>query len=229
MWSCASKLMAPCKSSGFMCGKSSSLTTTFWLETPTVTERALERMRVPELPDLGGQQIVVGDLPIDDDPGRQPMISDVLQDVAPTGAGELDGLDGPAVYVDSDGPRPPEPPETPHLRLAPGPDAKDPCMPAAINALPGDVPERAHLRISPHGGLALDAGVGPEDDPGTDPSPSTLPPHRRRSKSQPPPPRPGPQQNQDPGNSGSPLWHQDAPQPRHATTQPPPIVATPER
>src|SRR5687768_5619636 len=56
---------------------------------------------------------------------------------------------------------------------SPRPDRKTPAWRARSTSLPGDVPERAHHSISPHRGLALDAGVGPEDDPGTDPSPST--------------------------------------------------------
>jgi hypothetical protein len=36
------------------------------------------------------------------------VIADMLQGVPAAGAGDLDGLDGPAVYVEADGPCPPE-------------------------------------------------------------------------------------------------------------------------
>jgi hypothetical protein len=38
----------------------------------------------------------------------------MLQGVSAAGAGDLDGLDGPAVYVEADGLRPPEARQTRH-------------------------------------------------------------------------------------------------------------------
>src|SRR5215217_5607828 len=69
---------------------------------------AVERMGIPELPDLGGQEVVVGDLSIENRPWRKPVIADMLQGVPAAGTGDLDGLDGPAVYVEADGSCPPE-------------------------------------------------------------------------------------------------------------------------
>src|SRR5829696_6089129 len=66
-------------------------------------------MRIPELSDLGGQEVVVGDLSIENRPRRKPVIADMLQVVSAAGTGDLDGLDGPAVYVEADGFCPPEP------------------------------------------------------------------------------------------------------------------------
>jgi hypothetical protein len=42
------------------------------------------------------------------------VIADMLQGVPAAGAGDLDGLDGPAVYVEADGPRPAEPRQSRH-------------------------------------------------------------------------------------------------------------------
>ncbi len=80
-----------------------------------------ERVRFPELPDLGSQKIVIGDLALDHSPTRQPMVSHVLEDVFAPAAGDLDGLDRAAVYVhpDSVGPKPPETLEVLHAPKTP--------------------------------------------------------------------------------------------------------------
>jgi hypothetical protein len=57
---------------------------------------------------------VVGDFSIENRPRRKPVIADMLQGVPAAGAGDLDGLDGPAVYVEADGLRPPEARQTRH-------------------------------------------------------------------------------------------------------------------
>jgi hypothetical protein len=75
---------------------------------------AMEGMRIPELFDLGGQKIVVGDLSIEDRPWGKPVIPNVLQGVPTTGARDLDGLDRPAVDVEADGPR--SSPDAPQAR-----------------------------------------------------------------------------------------------------------------
>src|SRR5215208_2510256 len=175
-------------------------------------------MRIPELSDLGGQEVVVGDLSIENRPRRKPVIADMLQGVPAARSGDLDGLDRPAVYVEADGPRPPEAWQPRHYAnsrdsakiFAPYRRRETVWMDRAIKRPPW---RRARARLPPcrppqrlcvrrwswdRGQLLPRLG------------PQNLRPRPRRSSSLPPPPRPYPPQTQIPKNSGSPRPYRDA-------------------